>query len=249
MLGLQTSRFWDPFQETRHIPPPVDYLRIIATPVEKEIIAWVQEFSDRSLEHSPDPQPTVCEVIPFILGFGDVWGMLQGYVGVPLDRFVSLVEVSSILHPFECRMSDYRSSSWGLDWCRSTNNRLVGLWLCWGKGYGFDADHWRFLPKHVLGLVRIMPCLWPFAKKEKVIRVFELEQILIKIWFSSLSPLHDIDIWCEPMLNCVVILCQDPSIRIGFFGCRVGLGEDTDVTKPPFETWDATYFICRRRSF
>lgn len=32
--------------------------------------------------------------------------MLQGYVGVLLDRLVSLVEVSSILHPFECRMSD-----------------------------------------------------------------------------------------------------------------------------------------------
>ena len=31
--------------------------------------------------------------------------MLQGYVGVLLDRLVSLVEVSSILHPFECRMS------------------------------------------------------------------------------------------------------------------------------------------------
>ena len=37
------------------------------------------------LEHTPNPQPTVYEGIPFIWGFGDVWGMLQGYVGVPLE--------------------------------------------------------------------------------------------------------------------------------------------------------------------
>ena len=34
------------------------------------------------LEHTPvDPQPRVSEGVPFIWGFGDAWGMLQGYVG------------------------------------------------------------------------------------------------------------------------------------------------------------------------
>ena len=33
----------------------------------------------------PRPQPTVYEGIPFIWGFGDAWGMLQGYVGVLLE--------------------------------------------------------------------------------------------------------------------------------------------------------------------
>ena len=37
------------------------------------------------LEHTPDPQPTVYEGIPFIWGFWDAWGMLQGYVGVLLE--------------------------------------------------------------------------------------------------------------------------------------------------------------------
>ena len=36
----------------------------------------------------PDPQPTVYEGIPFIWGFRDSWGMLQGYVGVFLDVVV-----------------------------------------------------------------------------------------------------------------------------------------------------------------
>ena len=38
----------------------------------------------RPLEHTPNPQPTVYEGI-LIWGFGDVWGMLQGYVGFPLE--------------------------------------------------------------------------------------------------------------------------------------------------------------------
>ena len=37
------------------------------------------------LEHAPDLQPPVYEGIPFIWGFGDAWGMLQGYVRVLLD--------------------------------------------------------------------------------------------------------------------------------------------------------------------
>jgi len=46
----------------------------------------VQEFSNILLEHTPDPQPTVYEGIPFSWGFRDSWGMLRGYVGVFLDR-------------------------------------------------------------------------------------------------------------------------------------------------------------------
>ena len=39
--------------------------------------------------HTPDPQPTVYEGIPFILGGkGDAWGILQGYVGVLLDCLI-----------------------------------------------------------------------------------------------------------------------------------------------------------------
>ena len=46
---------------------------------------YVQDLTNRPLEHTPNPQPTVYEGIPFIWGFGDVWGMLQGYVGFPLE--------------------------------------------------------------------------------------------------------------------------------------------------------------------
>ena len=45
----------------------------------------IQEFSNKPLEHTPDPEPTVYEGIPFIWGFGEAWGMLQGYVGVLLE--------------------------------------------------------------------------------------------------------------------------------------------------------------------
>ena len=39
-----------------------------------------------TLEHTPDPQLTVYEGFPFIWGFRDGWGMLQGYVGVFLEK-------------------------------------------------------------------------------------------------------------------------------------------------------------------
>ena len=38
------------------------------------------------MEHTPDPQPTVYEGIPFIWGFRDSWGMLQEYIGVFLEK-------------------------------------------------------------------------------------------------------------------------------------------------------------------
>ena len=38
-----------------------------------------QDLTNRPSEHTPNPQPTVYE------GIGDVWGMLQGYVGFPLE--------------------------------------------------------------------------------------------------------------------------------------------------------------------
>ena len=44
------------------------------------------ELCNRPLLSIPQiPQPRVYEGIPFIWGFGDVWGMLQGYVGAPLE--------------------------------------------------------------------------------------------------------------------------------------------------------------------
>ena len=45
-----------------------------------------KDFSNIPLEHTPDPESTVYEGIPFILGFADAWGMLQGYVGVLLEN-------------------------------------------------------------------------------------------------------------------------------------------------------------------
>ena len=36
-----------------------------------------EELSNIPLEHTPDPQPTVYEGIPFIWGFRDSWGMLR----------------------------------------------------------------------------------------------------------------------------------------------------------------------------
>ena len=47
-----------------------------------------QEFANIPLEHTPDPEPTVYEGIPFIWRFGEAWGMLQGYVGVLLETQV-----------------------------------------------------------------------------------------------------------------------------------------------------------------
>ena len=46
---------------------------------------WIQEFANIPLEQTPGPEPTVYEGIPFIWGFGEAWGMLQGYVGVLLE--------------------------------------------------------------------------------------------------------------------------------------------------------------------
>ena len=50
------------------------------------LIGKVEELSNIPLEHTPDPQPGVYEGISFIWGFGDSWGMLQGYVGILLDK-------------------------------------------------------------------------------------------------------------------------------------------------------------------
>ena len=47
-----------------------------------------QEFSNIPLEHTPDAQPTFYEGILSIWGFGDAWGMLQGYVRVLLDALI-----------------------------------------------------------------------------------------------------------------------------------------------------------------
>ena len=60
------------------------------------------EFSNIPLEHTPDPQPTVYEGIPFIWGFRDSWGMLQGYVGIFLEGFPkwSPVLALKIFQPF-----------------------------------------------------------------------------------------------------------------------------------------------------
>ena len=52
------------------------------------LIIRIQDLTNRPLEHTPNPQPTVYEGIPFIWGFGDVWGMLHGYVGFPLERIL-----------------------------------------------------------------------------------------------------------------------------------------------------------------
>ena len=48
-------------------------------------VPGIQEFSKIPLEHTPDAQPTFYEGILSIWGFGDAWGMLQGYVGVLLE--------------------------------------------------------------------------------------------------------------------------------------------------------------------
>ena len=53
------------------------------------VAVHIQEFSSIPLEHTPDPEPTVYEGIPFIWGFGEAWGMLQGYVGVDNDDLLT----------------------------------------------------------------------------------------------------------------------------------------------------------------
>ena len=38
----------------------------------KDKTTYLQDLTNRPLEHTPNPQPTVYEGIPFIWGFGDV---------------------------------------------------------------------------------------------------------------------------------------------------------------------------------
>ena len=85
----------------------------------------VQEFANIPLEHTPGPEPTVYEGIPFIWGFGEAWGMLQGYVGVLLDMELSW-----------CKQS-FKSSLW-----RAAKNKrkitcwMLGLWTFIFLGMG-----------------------------------------------------------------------------------------------------------------
>ena len=64
----------------------------------------LKEFSNIPLEHTPDLQPSVYEGIPFVWGFGDALGMLQGYVGVLLEILhcqsptAHLMRVSKLLY-------------------------------------------------------------------------------------------------------------------------------------------------------
>ena len=54
--------------------------------IDKTFLWCLENNSLRKPQHTPGtyprPQPTVYEGIPFIWGFRDSWGMLQGYVGV-----------------------------------------------------------------------------------------------------------------------------------------------------------------------
>ena len=54
------------------------------------------------LEHTPHPEQRLYEYegIPFIWGFGDAWGMLQGYVGVLLERYVFGSEIRRFFQAF-----------------------------------------------------------------------------------------------------------------------------------------------------
>ena len=80
-----------------------NFLRIVRTWVgtSLDMVGWVMykmskikntlklkvyEFSNIPLEHIPNPEPALDEGIPFIWWFGDAWGMLQGYVGVLLEK-------------------------------------------------------------------------------------------------------------------------------------------------------------------
>ncbi len=50
----------------------------------------IQTNNLRPFQQTPGAYPkppanSLCFGIPFIWGFGDVWGMLQGYVGIPLE--------------------------------------------------------------------------------------------------------------------------------------------------------------------
>ena len=75
------------------------------------IFLCIQEFSNIPLEHTPDPQPTVYEGIPFIWGFRDSWGMLQGYVGVFLECRID--EGYKLSSSFTAKLS-FSTDGWGL---------------------------------------------------------------------------------------------------------------------------------------
>ena len=71
-----------PKERQRDVRTQVANGKGMVTPKGKDGLPTIQEFSNIPLEHTPDPQPTVYEGILFIWGFGDAWGILQGYVGV-----------------------------------------------------------------------------------------------------------------------------------------------------------------------
>ena len=85
--------FWGPFSSVK---PPFLFAQELQTICKTFAVDGPAQFEAERctlplglfvrIFHTPDPQPlSFCFGIPFILGFGDVWGMLQGYVGVPLD--------------------------------------------------------------------------------------------------------------------------------------------------------------------
>lgn len=54
------------------------------------------EFSNIPLEHTTNPRTTVYEVTLFIWGVEDAWSMLQGYLGVLLEKLNGISLKSSI---------------------------------------------------------------------------------------------------------------------------------------------------------
>ena len=73
------------FQES--IRKMTQYMKSFSKPSILVIFEVVfKEFSNRSLEQKPDPNQLFLRRISFHLGVNrGVWGMLQAYVGVPLE--------------------------------------------------------------------------------------------------------------------------------------------------------------------
>ena len=117
------------------------------------MLVSVQEFSNIPLEHTPDPQPTVYEGIPFIWGFGDVWGMLQGYVEVFLDsgRVTQKVLVLAI---------DSRTFPGPSAW----EHKSIWAVTIWAPGYELYMRDYTVTTQLYRDYNKPLQLTWPMAK-------------------------------------------------------------------------------------
>ena len=141
---------------------------------------WFQEFSTIPLEHTPDPQPTVYEGSLFIWGFGDAWGMLQGYVGVVLEWWI---------HQLICRKKtpetfpiDTKNSHFIISSIHSWKTYRVSDWHHFWSFSKSLSDQWLFL-------VPLKGGRWHIILQLAVYTTY-IPLIVLAFWFFFSDPYH-----------------------------------------------------------